>query len=170
MTTSRRSLFGLVPLAAAGLGARAAQAAPGRLDMAGVRKDTDVACLYHADFGDPARFSQMLNNINNHYAVYEGDPFRVKLVVVAHSAAIKFFLADLAGTPWEKEAIDPEIWKRFAALTKLGLEAYLCEITYKRLAIDPAKTRTESFLKFVPSGVATVAELQGKGFAYLKVG
>ena len=33
-----------------------------------------------------------------------------------------------------------------------------------------AKTRKDAFLKFVPSGVATVAELQGKGFAYLKVG
>ena len=51
-----------------------------------------------------------------------------------------------------------------------GVEAFLCQITYKRLKIDPAKTRTDAFLKFVPSGVATVAELQGKGFAYLKVG
>jgi intracellular sulfur oxidation DsrE/DsrF family protein len=46
----------------------------------------------------------------------------------------------------------------------------LCQITYKRLNIDPAKTRKDEFLRFVPSGVATVAELQAKGFAYLKVG
>ena len=170
MSTSRRSLFGLFSLAAAGLGARAAQAAPAKLDMATLTKDTEVACLYHADFGDQARFSQLLNNINNHYSVYEADPLKLKLVVVAHAAAIKFFLEDLAGTPWEKETIDPEIYKRFVGLTEYGLEAYLCEITYKRLKIDPAKTRSEPFLKFVPSGVATVAELQGKGFAYLKVG
>ena len=170
MSTSRRGLFGLLSLAAAGLGARAAQAAPAKLDMATLAKDTEVACLYHADFGDQARFSQLLNNINNHYSVYEADPLKLKLVVVAHAAAIKFFLEDLAGTPWEKETIDPEIYKRFVGLTKYGLEAYLCEITYKRLKIDPAKTRSEPFLKFVPSGVATVAELQGKGFAYLKVG
>ena len=140
MSTSRRSLFGLFSLAAAGLGARAAQAAPAKLDMATLTKDTEVACLYHADFGDQARFSQLLNNINNHYSVYEADPLKLRLVVVAHSAAIKFFLDDLAGTPWEKETI------------------------------DPGKTRSEPFLRFVPSGVATVAELQGKGFAYLKVG
>ena len=170
MSTSRRSLFGLFSLAAAGLGAGAAQATPAKLDMAALAKDTEVACLYHADFGDQARFSQLLNNINNHYSVYEADPLKLKLVVVAHAAAIKFFLEDLAGTPWEKETIDPEIYKRFVGLTKYGLEAYLCEITYKRLKIDPAKTRSEPFLKFVPSGVATVAELQGKGFAYLKVG
>ena len=36
--------------------------------------------------------------------------------------------------------------------------------------IDPAKTKKDAFLKFVPSGVATAAELQSKGFAYIKVG
>jgi intracellular sulfur oxidation DsrE/DsrF family protein len=170
MTTSRRGLLGLFSLAAAGFGARAATAAPEKLDLEKVKKDADLACLYHADFGDPARFSQMLNNINNHYSAYDYDPMKLKLVIVAHSGAIKFFLSDLSGTPWEKETIDPEIYKRFIGLTKFGLEAYLCEITYKRLKVDPAKTRTDAALRFVLSGVATVAELQAKGFAYLKVG
>ena len=91
-------------------------------------------------------------------------------MVVAHGAGLKFFLDDRTGTPWEKDKIDPELYQRFVGLTKYGAEAYLCQITYKRLKIDPAKTRKDAFLKFVPSGVATVAELQTKGFAYLKVG
>ena len=62
-------------------------------------------------------------------------------MVVAHGAGIKFFLDDLSGTPWEKDKIDPEIYKRFVGLTKYGVEAYLCQITYKRLNIDPAKTQ-----------------------------
>ena len=95
---------------------------------------------------------------------------RVKLVIVAHGAGLKFFLDDLSGTPWAKDTIDPELYKRVAGLSKFGVEAYLCEITYKRNNIDLAKTKKDSFLKFVPSGVATVAELQSKGFAYLKVG
>ena len=82
----------------------------------------------------------------------------------------KFFLDDLSGTPWEKDKIDPELYKRFVGLTKYGVEGYLCQITYKRLKIDQAKTRKDAFLKFVPSGVATVAELQAKGFGYIKVG
>ena len=112
----------------------------------------------------------MLQNMNNHFSAYDFDPFKLKLVTVVHSVGIKFFLDDLAGTPWEKETIDPDLYKRFVSLTKYGVEAYLCQITYKRLNIDPAKTRADEFLKFVPSGVATVAELQAKGFAYLKVG
>lgn len=171
MTTSRRDLLGAIAVSGAVLAAaKSAQANPVPLDLAKVKKETDVACLYHCDFGDPQRFSQMLQNMNNHYSAYDFDSFKLKLVVVAHAAGIKFFLEDRAGTPWEKDTIDPDLYKRFAGLTKYGAEGYLCQITYKRLNIDPEKTRKDAFLKFVPSGVATVAELQGKGFAYLKVG
>ena len=98
------------------------------------------------------------------------DSFKLKVVVVAHGAGLKFFLDDLTGTPWEEDKIAPDLYSRFVGLTKYGVEGYLCQITYKRLNIDPAKTKKDPFLKFVPSGVATVAELQSKGFAYIKVG
>ena len=169
MSTTRRGMIGALAASGASL-ATTALAAPTALDLAAVKKDTDFACLYHCDFGDPQRFSAMLQNMLNHYSAYEFDSFKLKLVMVVHSAGIKFFLDDLAGTPWEKETIDPDIYKRFVGLTKYGVEAYLCQITYKRLKIDPGKTRKDAFLKFVPSGVATVAELQSKGFGYLKVG
>jgi uncharacterized protein len=169
-STTRRGVIGALAASGATLAGTALNAAPAALDLAGVKKDTDFACLYHCDFGDPQRFSQMLQNMLNHYSAYEFDSFKLKLVVVAHGPGIKFFLNDLSGTPWERETINADIWQRFVGLTKYGAEAYLCQITYKRLNIDPAKTRSDAFLKFVPSGVATVAELQSKGFAYLKVG
>jgi uncharacterized protein len=171
MLKNRREIIGA--MAASGTVLAAAEAARGEpvpIDMADLKKETDVACVYHCDFGDPQRFSQMLQNMLNHYSAYEFDSFRLRLVVVAHGAGLKFFLADRSGTPWEKEEIDPAIYQRFVGLAKYGAEAFLCQITYKRLNIDPAKTRKDGFLKFVPSGVAAVAELQGKGFAYLKVG
>lgn len=169
-TTTRRGMIGALAASGAALAATSLKAAPQTLDLAAVKKDTDIACLYHCDFGDPQRFSQMLQNMLNHYSAYEFDTFKLKLVVVAHGAGLKYFLEDLSGTPWEKETINPDLYKRFVGLTKYGVEAYLCQITYKRLNIDPAKTRKDGFLKFVPSGVATVAELQSRGFAYLKVG
>jgi intracellular sulfur oxidation DsrE/DsrF family protein len=171
MLTNRRHLMGA--LAASGATFASTVAATSKaveLDLSAVKKETDLACLYHCDFGDPQRFSQLLQNMLNHYSVYEFDSFRIKLVVVAHGAGIKFFLHDLTGTPWEKDAVNPELYQRFAGLAKYGAEAYLCQITYKRLKIDQAKTREDAFLKFVPSGVAAVAELQAKGFGYLKVG
>lgn len=171
MTTSRRELVGAIAAAGAGLvAAGTARAEKATLDLGTISKDTDFACLYHCDFGDPQRFSQMLQNMLNHYNSYDNDSMKLKLVIVAHGPGIKFFLADLAGTPWEKETIDPDLYKRFTGLAKYGAEAYLCQITYKRLKIDPEKTRTDTFLKFVPSGVRSVGELQSKGFAYLKIG
>jgi len=168
---NRREVFGtLIGSGAVLAAASAARSNPVALNLAQVKKDTDFACLYHCDFGDPGRFSQMMQNMLNHYSAYEFDPLKLKLVVVAHGAGLKFFIEDRKDTPWEKDEIDPDLFKRFTALTKYGVEGYLCQITYKRLKVDPAKTRKESFLKFVPSGVATVAELQTKGFAYLKVG
>jgi intracellular sulfur oxidation DsrE/DsrF family protein len=169
-TTSRRGFIGALAVSGATLTASKLAAAPDKLDLSKLKKEADVACAYHCDFGDPGRFGQMVTNINNHLSVYEFDPFKVKIVVVAHGAGLKFFLDDLSGTPWANDKIDPELYKRFTALTKYGVEGYLCEITYKRQNIDMAKTRKDPFLKFVPSGVATVAELQTKGFAYLKVG
>ena len=169
-STSRRGFLGALAVSGATLAATRAGAAPDKLDLSKLKKDTDVACVYHCDFGDPARFGQLLTNMNNHLSVYEFDNMRVKLVIVTHGAGVQFFLDDLEGTPWANNKIDPDLYKRFTGLTKFGVEAYLCEITFKRNKIDLAKAKKDSFLKFVPSGVATVAELQSKGFAYLKVG
>ena len=171
MLKNRREVIGALATSGALLAATSgARSAPTTLDLTKIKKETDIACLYHCDFGDPQRFSQLLQNMMNHYSAYEFDTFKLKLVLVAHAAGLKFFLDDLSGTPWEKETINPELYQRFVGLTKFGVEAYLCQITYKRLNIDPAKTKKDAFLKFVPSGVAAVAELQAKGFGYLKVG
>jgi len=168
--TNRRGFLSAMAASGAALTATPLVAAPARLDPASLKKDTDIACVYHCDFGDPKRFGQMLTNMNNHLGAYEFDTMRLKLVLVAHGAGVKFFLDDLAGTPWAGEALDPDLYKRFAGLAKFDVEAYLCEITFKRSDIDFAKAKKDSFLKFVPSGVAAVAELQTTGYSYIKVG
>jgi uncharacterized protein len=165
----RRKLLGAATLG----GALAHMAAPassaGKLALADLKKEADVACLYHCDFGDPARFAQMVQNISNHYSVY-GNPLDLQLVVVAHGQGIKFFLETLEGTPWKDEAAVLQTFQRVSDIAKSGLQVMLCEITFKRLNVDPAKARRESFISFVPSGVAAVAALQSKGFGYIKTG
>ena len=74
MSTTRRGMIGALAASGASLAATAALAAPGAARPRRVKKDTDFACLYHCDFGDPQRFSQMLQNMNNHYSAYEFDP------------------------------------------------------------------------------------------------
>src|SRR5262249_24306448 len=149
-------------------GAGAAQAAPMLVAFDEFKKEAEVNVVYHCDFGDQNRFGQMLTNINNHLSVY--DPFTAKIVIVTHGAGIKFFLTDLAGTPWEKDTIDPDLSARIAALARYGVEVFLCEITFKRQKIDLSKIREAPYLRMVTSGVASVAELQAKGFSYVKTG
>lgn len=164
----RRDLLAGLAVAGGAVAAQAANAQAQVLDLKTIKKETDVACVYHCDFGEPGRVGQMLTNINNHLSVYDYDPFKAKIVVVAHGAGIKPFLDNLDGTPWSKDAPVQDLFERYRGLAKMGVEVYLCQITFKRNKIEESRARKESFIKLVPSGVATVAELQGKGFAYVK--
>ncbi|MCV9936955.1 DsrE family protein [Boseaceae bacterium BT-24-1] len=145
-------------------------AAPRQTALADLKKDADVACLYHCDFGEPQRFTQMLQNIANHYSAYDADPFALQLAIVAHGPGVKFFLENLDDTAWREETVIPKIFERVEDVAKNGLKVHLCEITFSRLKIDKSKARKAEFVGFVPSGVAAVAAMQAKGFAYLKVG
>jgi intracellular sulfur oxidation DsrE/DsrF family protein len=147
-----------------------AAAAPPELAIKDFKKDAESACVYHCDFGDAGRFAQQLRNINNHLAIYSYDRSAMKIVIVAHAAGIKHFLADLSGTPWSEEKLDPDHEKRMKALGERRVEVFLCKFTFASLKIDQTKARSDDYIRFVPSGVAAVGALQAKGFAYLKVG
>ena len=166
----RRTLIGAMAAAGAGVAATAATAQTAVRDMADLKKEADTACLYHCDFGDQARFVQMITNISNHYSVYDADPFALQLAIVAHGAGVKFFLESLETTSWRDEVAAPKLFPSIEAQAKNGLKVYLCNITFERQKIDRSLARKADWISFVPSGVATVASLQGKGFAYLKVG
>jgi len=133
------------------------------------KKETPIAVVYHCDFGQEERFKTMLRNIGNHLSVYDNDPLRIKIVVVAHGPGVKFFMKDLSGSPWEKENINLiELEKLEKNLTVYGVEYYICKITLTRLKLDPSKLH--GYTKIVPSGVGAIGELQSKGYAYIKVG
>ena len=166
----RRLLLGALAAGGALATAGSARAATTELALKDLKKEAPISCLYHCDFGDPKRFDAMLRNMNNHLDVYGFDPFAIKLVTVNHGPGVQYFLKDLAGTPWAEAKLDPEFADRIAGLAKYGVEHYLCNITFTRLKIPHDKIREAPYVKLVPSGVATVADLQSKGFAYLKSG
>lgn len=163
----RRALLGTLGLIGA---ASAASAQPANRSLAELKKEAEVAAVYHVDYGDPPRFVQTLTNISNHYSAYGADPFALQIALVAHGPGVKFFLENLEGTPWKEEVMVPQIFERIDAIAKQGLKVHLCNITFERLKLDRAKVRKAAFIDFVPSGVATVAALQSKGFAYMKIG
>ena len=147
---------------------RLAVAAPPKVKMEDLKKEAQLGVVYHCDFPQEARFKAMLGNIRNHMSVYDNDPLRIKIVVVAHGPGVKFFMKDLSGSPWETEAVKiGELYQMEKDLLAYGVEFYICNITLQRLKLDPNKLH--EFTKIVPSGVGAIGHLQSQGFAYIKV-
>jgi intracellular sulfur oxidation DsrE/DsrF family protein len=88
--------------------------------------------------------------------------------VRSHSGTAKF---GCAGLPPRRTCHgSDQSTARLDALAKYGVEAYVPEITFKPITVDVANLNDIPYLRTLASGVATVAELQGKGHAYLKIG
>ena len=135
--------------------------------------DQVLKVVYHADFADPRRCSAMLTSIHNMAQTYENDlvDYDIRIVFVAHG--IRFITDDnLEGTPFAADAKFLErreyLRGRLRSLhTTKGVKFKLCDIT--RTQINKPEGKFYTMVKFVRSGVVRIAELQRKGFAYLKV-
>jgi len=129
--------------------------------------------VYHVDFNDVTRYSATLTSINNIVAAYENElrDYEVSIVFVGHG--IRFVTDDpLKGTPYATNAdLDKrraELKGRLEALVKVrNVKALLCDKTRDEIGLD--KTKIYSVVSLTPSGVATIADLQMQGAAYLKI-
>jgi len=135
--------------------------------------DGAIKVVYHADFADPRRFSAMLTSIYNMASYYENElvEYDIRIVFVAHG--IRFVTDDkLDGTPFQEDADMAErrenIKGRLLSLNDVqGVQLELCDIT--RSQINLGTDKLYEAVESVPSGVVRIAELQRKGFAYIKV-
>ena len=136
--------------------------------------ENDMArVVYHADFSDPRRFSAMLTSINNMVVHYGNEllDYDVRIVFVSHGIR---FLTDnkLEKTPF---AADAKLEERRANLkgrlntlnTVYNVKIELCDIT--RSEVNLAEDALYENVEMVPSGVVRIAELQQKGFSYIKI-
>lgn len=112
--------------------------------------------VYH--FNNAEKANAGLHNIMNHLnAVGEKN---TRIVVVTHGKGIDFLLdgwKDKSGKSYE--GLVQELANR-------GVRFDVCANTLSGRKID--KNRVNLVAKIVPSGVATVAELQQEGYAYVK--
>lgn len=134
-----------------------------------VQADDVKRVVWHVDYSDPARLGRMITSINNMTVTYEGELEDYDMRVVFLGAGIRFVTTDpLKNTPfkenWKWRRARPEIHDRLKSLNNVKLE--LCNITVKAVRLD-TKTLI-SGVKLVPSGVVQIADLQSKGFSYLK--
>jgi len=135
--------------------------------------DPIVKVVYHADFADPRRFSAMLTSINNMVTFYQNEliDYDVRIVFVAHG--IRFLTSDkLKDTPFSSDAELEEhrgnLQGRLSALNNVqDVKLELCDIT--RTGISLPEDALYKGVELVPSGVVRIADLQARGYAYIKI-
>ncbi len=129
--------------------------------------------VWHVDFGDPKRLSAMIQNVNNMVSVYQGNFQEYDVRVVFLAAGIRFVTEDaLKNTPFAEDkafrAQRKDLIQRLNQLRELhNVKLEYCELT--REAINLPKDKIIAGVEPVVSGVVRIAELQSKGYAYLKV-
>ena len=129
--------------------------------------------VWHVDFADPRRMSALIQNVNNMVTTYEGDleDFDVRIVFLA--GGIRFVTTDpLRGTPFAEDVAyrkaRPDLITRLQQLRTLhNVKLELCEITREQLQLP--RDKVIEGVAPVRSGVVRIAELEAKGYAYLKV-
>ncbi len=129
--------------------------------------------VYHADFKDPRRFSSMLTSIYNMVSTYQNELREYDVRIVFNSYGIRFLTDDkLEGTPFETDEALRErredIKGRVRSLqTSYDVKLELCDITRQEVGLS--RDKIYEGVDSVESGVVQVAELQSKGFAYIKI-
>lgn len=129
--------------------------------------------VWHVDFEEPRRLSAMIQNVNNMVTTYQGQLAEYDVRIVFVAAGIRFLTTDpLAKTPFaedrEFKARRAELMQRLQQLREVqNVKLELCEIT--RETINLPKEKIMPGVESVRSGVVRIADLQHKGYAYLKV-
>lgn len=114
--------------------------------------------VYQNDGGlpdDRAYFGQLLRNISAHLEATDG---HVQIRVVSFARGVALF--QMAKT-------DPELAGRLDVLRSKGVRFLVCRNTLRGLKARPEDLYKVSPEDVVPSGVAEITRLQGRGFIYL---
>lgn len=120
-----------------------------------------IHVVYH--ISDVHSATDALRNAKNHLDAV-GDE-NIDMIVVTHSSGA-FALVDGAMGAKDKEGKALDFRDQVASLANRGVKFQICANTIKGKKIDPKKI--SEYAEIIPSGVAQVAELQTRGYAYVK--
>jgi len=103
---------------------------------------------------------------------YESKLQELKVVVVIHGLAYKFFVKDLAHSPYLNDVklvkANDNLVKRINAANSLyDIEFVMCEVGMEHQRLS--KKEIYPFVKFVPSPSIPLIDMQHDGFAYIPV-
>lgn len=113
-----------------------------------------------------------LSGIANFKAHYQGKLEELEVSVVIHGNAYKFFVDNLASSPYAKDKELAKVYKdiksRLAAMADIyEVEFLMCDIGRKKLKID--ENNLYKFVDLVPNSTIGLIDKQNEGFAYVPI-
>jgi len=123
--------------------------------------------------GDLKTFEQrILSGVARYTAHYEGNLQEFDAVVVIHGDAYKFFVKDLAHSPYKNEdalvKINNDLKARISTAEDMyGVEFIMCEANMRKAKLT--ERDIYPFVKLVPSSTMGLIEKQNEGYAYIPV-
>jgi len=168
----KNRLFLLIVIVIAGLAIAGCKPAAAPKAQAGTT-DNVRKVVYHIDFYDTDRVSATLTSINNMVNYYQEKLQEYDVRIVFLGAGIRYTTDDpLIGTSLAANSNfakrKKEILQRITGMNEVQeVKLELCDLT--RVAFNLDKEKLLPGVELVPSGVVRLAELQGKGFAYIKI-
>jgi uncharacterized protein len=138
-----------------------------------VAEEPRARVVYHVDFADPDRLGATLTSVYNMVNTYQESLEEYDVRIVFLGQGIRFLTTDpLKGTPFAEDkklkAQKKVLMERLISASEVQeVKLELCNITREAINLDQKKIMKG--VKMVQSGVVRIAELQSKGFAYLKM-
>jgi len=133
--------------------------------------DNSRKVVYDLTTGDISKFKQkVLSGIANNKGHYEGKLESLKVAVVIHGDAYKFFIKDLTTSPYAKDkkvaAVQADFHKRLRNLANYyEVEFLMCHSGVKHYKIK--ESNLYSFVKLTPNASIGLIDKQNDGFAYI---
>jgi len=113
--------------------------------------------VYHVNYGDLKRQKGALRNAQNHINAVGKD--KIDLRVVMHGGGFSMLTAANK---------DLELQNKIVSLKEQGVKFQMCANTIRGKKLDKKQLFGLQDSDIVPSGVAEIAALQAKGYAYVK--
>lgn len=123
-----------------------------RLAFAQAATPAKNRALFQVTDNDPARWTMILNNMQNLREGVGGEPVEIELV--AYGPGIHMLKSD------------SPVKQRIAEALKSGVKVNSCQNTMHNLKLTPADMLPE--IGYVPSGVVEVMRKQQQGWAYIR--
>jgi len=123
--------------------------------------------------GNLKTFEQrILSGSARYTAYYEGHLQEFDAVVVIHGDAFKFFVKDLAHSPYKNQLdlvkANNDLKKRIASTADTyGVEFLMCEANMRKAKLT--EKDIYPFVKLVPSSTMGLIDKQNEGYAYITV-